>query len=118
MMHTPIGNIPPFSQQVAERETRQLIERQRRQARLIACSNVAVRTADLDAFLGVIATREDQIARPTKFKGAAGAMQVASFALAAKEAIISDCPNELAIAHLEACAAFAIGMLAQLKEEN
>lgn len=83
----------------------------------IEVTNVAVRTADRAAFLAVIQAREVQLAAPIRQprNRAIAAAEMASFALATKEAIETDCPPDLAIAHLETAAARAIALLVDLK---
>ena len=119
-MKTAFGTIPPFSQQVAERETLNLTTKPRCAGRPapIACSNVAVRTDDFDAFVDVIRTREALLAEPDTRFGTGDlvrARAIASHALAAGEAIEAGNADPLAIAALETTAALAIGLLVDLK---
>lgn len=106
-MHTPIGTIPRL-----------------RVGQFSAMSgpgyevtNVAVRTTDYPTILAIIHAREaDLAAREGKpLKGAAAAYGVASFALAAREALATDCPRELAIANLETCVSRAVDLLNELR---
>ncbi|MFW2445966.1 MAG: hypothetical protein ACN4E6_01450 [Qipengyuania pacifica] len=86
----------------------------------IEVTNVAVRSADRAVFLNVIKARENQLAAPGKLprKQAIAAAEVASYALAAKEAIATDCPPELIASHLETAAARAIDLLVRLQVKN
>lgn len=81
-------------------------------------TNLAVRTSDRAAFLGIIKAREDQLAAPIKppRNQAIAATEIASFALAAKEAIETDCPPELVDAHLQTAAARLVALLADRQE--
>lgn len=110
-MNTPIGTIPRLSigrhtDQVASRLARFDFE----------VTNVAVRTADREAFLAIIAEREAQILTGDPARSMAGkALEAATSAQAATEALTTDCPPDLAIAHLETVAAITIGLLADLQ---
>lgn len=111
MMHTPVATIPRFTIGRAS----EMLFRRESDAEV---TNVAVRIEDRVAFLGVISMREAQIAAPAKFAGLVDAVEVARYAEAAKEAISSGCPPELAIANLEACAAYAISLLTDLQGKS
>ena len=109
-MPTPIGAIPRLSiGRASDIKARSECD--------IEVSNVAVRTTDRDAFLDIIKTREAQLAAPIKPPAtpAIAAAEIASFALAAKEAIETGCPPELIAAHLETAAARAIALLVGLQ---
>lgn len=108
MMHTPIGTIPRF-------EIGRASDMRLRSEGDIEVTNVAVRTDDRATFHGVIRTRESLVLAAAKISDSACAMEVVHHAQAAQEAIASGCPPELVIANLEACAAFAIGLLTDLK---
>jgi hypothetical protein len=109
-LQTPIGTIPRMT------IGRASDIKARRQGDF-EVSNIAVRTADFEAFLGIVKTREDQLAAPVKppKTRANAAAQIASFALAAKEAIETGCPPELIAAHLETASARAIALLVDLQ---
>ena len=109
-LQTPIGTIPRLaigraSDIKARRQTDYEV------------SNIAVRTDDFDAFLGIVKTREAQLAAPVKppRTRAIAAAEIAGFALAAKEAIDIDCPPELVEAHLKTACARAIALLRDLQ---
>ena len=86
----------------------------------IEVANVAVRSSDRGAFLGIINAREALISAPRKLsaKPAIAAAEIASFALAAKEAVANDSPPELVTSQLETAAARAIDLIVRLKVKN
>lgn len=109
-LQTQIGNIPRMtigraSDIKARRQTDYEV------------SNIAVRTDDFDAFLGIVKTREEQLAAPVKppRTRAIAAAEIAGFVFAAKEAIETNCPPELIAAHLETASARAIALLRDLQ---
>lgn len=79
--------------------------------------NVAVRSTDFDAFLGVILQRENDLAdsKAKRPKGEAAAMEVASLAMDATKALKAENADPLAIAYLETAIARAIALLVDLK---
>ena len=108
-MQTQFGTIPSLrhTDQVARKTASRLD---------IEVTNVAVRVEDRAAFLAIIAEREAQILNADPARSMAGkALEAATSAHAATEALTTDCPPDLAIAHLETVAAITIGLLADLK---
>ena len=112
-LQTPIGKIPRLSIGRAS-------DIKARTQGDCEVSNIAVRTGDFDAFLGIVKAREAQLTAPMKppRTRAIAAAEIAGFALAAKEAIDTDCPPELIAAHLETATARAIALLVDLMGEG
>ncbi|WP_306095012.1 hypothetical protein [Qipengyuania flava] len=109
-LQTPIGTIPRMT------IGRASDIKARRQSDY-EVSNIAVRTDDFDAFLGIVKTREEHLAAPMKPRRthAIAAAEIAGFVLAAKEAIETDCPPELVEAHLKTACASAIALLVDVQ---
>lgn len=109
-LQTPIGTIPRMAiGRASDIKSRRQTDYE--------VSNIAVRTDEFDAFLGIVKTREAQLAAPVNppRTRAIAAAEIAGFALAAKEAIETDCAPELIAAHLETAAARTIALLVDLR---
>ena len=116
-MNTPIGTIPRFETPCARvGRASELLPRRESE---ITVKNVAVRSDDFDAFLGVIRARENLVGDrfgshegDARF-GKARMNEIASFALAAGECCHQD--RGATIARLQTAAALAITAIADLE---
>lgn len=88
-----------------------------RRATDISVTNIAVRTSDRDAFLGIIHAREAQLAKPTKtvVDATSASVEIGRLSRAIIEDQAGDGSPQQIVQNLENVAAHAIAMLADLK---